>query len=413
MLRSLWQNKGTLLLAFTLALTVWVYAINEDDPVIEQEFPEPVPIQYINLADGLIMSENPASDCTVTIKAPRSVWERLTADDIDILVDLSGRDTGTYRISLGEPQMDIKPAMVTSINPSVINIKIGTLVQKDLPIEVQITGEPAIGYEAGLPSSTPGTVSISGPATLINRVSTISASIDITGERQDFSRRVQLRPLDENGAVVKEVTTEPATALISVDIEQGERYRLVAVIPIITGQPDFGYRITKIDVTPEQIIIYSSDPSVFDTLPGYVETVPIDIASAKEPVEIRASLDLPENTALVGEQNILVQVGIEAIENSMTLTSPIEIQGLADNLYASASPSSVTVFLTGPLTTLEQLTPDDIRVVIDLFEKDAGTYQITPQIIIPPTDVEGSILPAMIEVTITTEPPPTPEPTEP
>ncbi len=185
------------------------------------------------------------------------------------------------------------------------------------------------------------------------------------------------------------------------------------MIPIITGQPDFGFRITKITVIPEQVIIFSSDPAVFDALPGFVETIPIDISGAKEPIEVRASLDLPDRTALVGDQNILVQVTIEAIENSMTITSPVEIQGLADDLYAVASPSSVTIFLTGPITTLEQLKPEDIRVVLDLFDKGVGTHQVTPQIIVPPTNVEASALPAMIEVTITTEPPETQEITQP
>jgi len=413
MLQSLWKNKGTLLLAFTLAFTVWIYATNQADPLLEDEFSSQIPIQYINLADGLILSGNPPSDCTVILKAPQSVWENLNQNDFSIIVDLSGYDTGTYQINLANPQVDIKPALVTELNPAQIDLEIETLLEKTFPIEIQLIGEPAIGYEAEEPTSDPENATIAGPASLISSVSSIQAALDITGERQDVEQTVRLLPLDENGTILDEIIVDPTNTTVSAPIQQGERYRLVAVIPIITGQPAFGFRITKIDVAPEQVIIFSSDPAVFENIPGYVETVPIDIEDAQEAVEIRASLDLPEKTALVGDQNILVQVSIEAIENSMTLTSPIEIQGLADGLYAAASPSSVTVFLTGPLTTLEQLTPDDIRVVIDLFDMDIGTQQVTPQIIVPPTDVEGSILPAVIEVTISTEPPATQEPTTP
>ncbi|MBN1264042.1 MAG: hypothetical protein JXA25_01020 [Anaerolineales bacterium] len=413
MLQSLWENRGTLLLAFTLAITVWVYAINEADPLQQDIFPDQIPIQYINLAEGLILSGDPPSECIVRIKAPQSVWEILTQDDFSIVVDLSGLDTGKYAITLGKPGVDAKPVLVTELMPAQINLEIETLVEKSFPIQIQLNGEPAIGYEANTPTSNPEAVTIVGPASLINSVASIEAVLDITGERMDVEQNVRLLPLDINGTLLEEITIEPTHTTVTAPIQQGERYRLVAVIPIITGQPDFGFRITKINVIPEQVIIFSSDPTVFDTLPGYVETVPIDIADAQEAVEVRASLDLPEKTALVGDQNILVQVSIEAIENSMSLTSPIEIQGLAEGLYATASPSSVSVFLTGPLTTLEQLTPDDIRVVIDLFDKDIGTHQVTPQIIVPPTDVEGSILPAVVEVTISNKPPATPEPTIP
>jgi len=413
MFSSLWKNKGTLLLAFTLAVTVWVYAINEDDPLQEDLFPEPVSIEYINLAEGLILSGSPPAECMIRIRAPQSVWENLTLEDFSITVDLSGLDTGEYDISLGQPGIAVKPVLVTELLPSRISLEIETLIEKTFPVEVHLIGEPAIGYEADTPTSDPATVTISGPASEINRITSIEAELDISGQRQNVEQRVRLRPLDENGSLLEDISIDPALATVTAPIQQGERYRLVAVIPIISGQPDFGFRITKIDVIPEQVIIFSSDPSVFDTIPGYVETEPIDINNAQEAVEIRASLDLPEKIALVGDQNILVQVSIEAIENSMTLTSPIEIQGLAEGLYAIASPSSVTVFLTGPLTTLEQLTPDNIRIVIDLFDKTPGTYQITPQIIVPPTDVEGSILPAVVEVTISSEPLVTPAPAAP
>jgi YbbR domain-containing protein len=413
MLRSLWKNRGTLLLAFTLAFTVWVYAINQDDPLQEDLFPSPIPITYVNLAEGLTLSGNPPSECTVRLRAPRSIWASLTVDDFSIVVDLSGRDTGQYRIALAEPQVKLKPILITELDPAQITFEIETLIQKSLPVEIRISGEPAIGYEAGNPTSDPSEVNISGPASLINRVDSIIAELDITGQRQDYSQRVQLRAIDENGIYLDSITTDPGFVTVSAQIQQGERYRLVAVIPIITGQPDFGFRITKITVIPEQVIIFSSDPAVFDALPGFVETIPIDISGAKELIEVRASLDLPDRTALVGDQNILVQVEIEAIENSMTITSPVEIQGLADDLYAVASPSSVTIFLTGPITTLEQLKPEDIRVVLDLFDKGVGTHQVTPQIIVPPTNVEASALPAMIEVTITSEPPETQEITEP
>jgi len=321
--------------------------------------------------------------------------------------------SGPLSLLLAEPQVKLKPVLITELDPAQITFEIETLVEKSLPVEIRISGEPAIGYESGNPVADPSTVDISGPASLINRVDSIIAEVDITGQRQDYSQRVQLRAIDENGVYLDAIKTDPGFAMVSAQIQQGERYRLVAVIPIINGQPDFGFRITKITVIPEQVIIFSSDPAVFDALPGFVETIPIDINGAKEPIEVRASLDLPDRTALVGDQNILVQVSIEAIENSMTITSPVEIRGLADDLYAVASPSSVTIFLTGPITTLEQLKPEDVRVVVDLFDKGEGTHQVTPQIIVPPTDVEGSALPAMIEVTITSVPPETQDLTEP
>lgn len=403
MLRSVWNNKGTLLLAFILALTIWALAINESDPVIEDYFSAPIRIDYQNLADGLMLVGQPPQECILKIRAPRSVWDALTTDDIQIEVDLAGLDNGSYEITLGQPVITRKPVMVTELSPSKLWLTIEAIETRTLPISIQITGEPALGYEALVPVSDPEQVTLTGPLSVISSISEIQAVVDINGHRQDYSQVISPTPLDQGGYPLSDVSMTPAEIHVTVPIQQGERYRLVAVIPIITGQPKFGYRITKIDVIPEQVIVFSSDPTAFESLQGYVETEPIEITDAVEPVELRASLSLPEGIALVGDQTILIQVGIEAIENSMTLTRPIEIQGLELGLTASTSPSSVTVFLTGPLPTLEGLKPEDVHVVLDLLDLEVGTYQLTPQLIFPPTDVEGTILPAIIEVTITIE----------
>jgi len=50
-------------------------------------------------------------------------------------------------------------------------------------------------------------------------------------------------------------------------------------------------------------------------------------------------------------------------------------------------------------------------VILDLLDLGVGTYQITPQVIVLPTDiVVQTILPDAIEVTITSTPPATPTP---
>ncbi len=103
-----------------------------------------------------------------------------------------------------------------------------------------------------------------------------------------------------------------------------------------------------------------------------------------------------------------MRVSISPIENSITLTQPIEFQGLEEGLFATASPEQVNLILNGPLPTLESLTPDDVRVVADLLGLDVGTHQITPDVIVSSPEVRAqSILPDTIEVTITDVPPPT------
>ncbi len=93
MLRWFWDNKGSLLLSFVLAVTVWVAAVVAQDPTLERAMEEAVPIQYTFPNTGLQVVGNPPTEAHVTIKAPESVWQDISQ------VSFFGR-LGQYRRSL-------------------------------------------------------------------------------------------------------------------------------------------------------------------------------------------------------------------------------------------------------------------------------------------------------------------------
>ena len=68
----------------------------------------------------------------------------------------------------------------------------------------------------------------------------------------------------------------------------------------------------------------------------------------------------------MGNPNIVVQVSISAIEDSITLSRPIRFQGLTPGLTAILSPSSVDIILSGPAPIIWSLRPADVDVFLDL-----------------------------------------------
>ena len=77
MLRWLWGNLGSLLLAFILAFAVWIVAVTNADPTETREL-SPIPIQYSGLRQGLlVVGEPPPIAGNATGRAPLSVWEQI------------------------------------------------------------------------------------------------------------------------------------------------------------------------------------------------------------------------------------------------------------------------------------------------------------------------------------------------
>jgi YbbR domain-containing protein len=411
MLHWLWDNLSTMVLSLILAVAVWVAAVNADDPTEVRPIASAIPIEYTNLPQGLIRVGEAPSEGNVVVRAPRSVWDQLTAQDVHLTVDLSTLSAGPHQLEV-VPSVDVQPAQVASFEPLSVRINLEQSLTREIPITVDVVGEPALGFRALSPSVTPVAATVSGPASSVDQVAGLHVRADIAGQRENFDSKLNVVPIGSDGQQVSGVTIEPDQANVQVSISQRGGFREVAVRVVVEGSVEAGYYLTNVSVTPPIVTVFSSDPSLVESLPGFVETVPLQLTGAKQDIERRLGLNLPQGVSLVGDQDVLVQVSVAAIQESRTITLSVEAQGLGPSLYAQPSPDTIGVIVTGPLTTLETLGPDTLRAVLDLLDLGPGTHQVSPKVIGLPSDVTvQTILPSTIEVVISTSPIPTPSAT--
>jgi YbbR domain-containing protein len=157
------------------------------------------------------------------------------------------------------------------------------------------------------------------------------------------------------------------------------------------------------------VAVFSDDAEALEALPGFVETIPISVEERTTSVDQRVPLNLPEGFSLIGEQSVRVEVAIEPITTTITITRPVEIQSVSLGLYSYVSPEEVDLIVTGPAITLDSLQPEDVRVIIDVLDLRQGTYQLEPEVLVLPDDLTWEPpTPALIEVILTYTPRPTP-----
>jgi YbbR domain-containing protein len=219
--------------------------------------------------------------------------------------------------------------------------------------------------------------------------------------------------VDSDGQVVQGVSFSPESLTVYQTISQAVGYRDVAVkVVLVEGsQPAEGYRVSNISVTPLVVTIQAENPELVNQLPGYVETYPIDISGANDDIEIRVTLNLPEGITLLGDQTVVVQIGIAAYEGSLTVTLPVEADNLVVGLQAAVSPEEVDVILAGPEPILAALLEGDVRAYVDLTDLETGSHQVEVQVEILREELSvESIIPASVEVSISVAPTPTASP---
>lgn len=401
MVRWLLENINSLALAFVLSVAVWVVAITEENPSEVRLFDDPIPIEIVGKRNDMVVVGPITTHATVSLRAPRSVWNTLTSDQVRLIADLSGLEAGAHEVEI-QPEVTVSTARVVAVSPATLVVTLEALRRREVEIRVQVEGAPAVGYQVGEAVVDPAQATLSGPESLVAQVSELVAVANVDGLKDDLDRVIKLQAVNADGEPLgTSVQVTPASVRVVLPIEQQSGYKDVAVKVIWRGQVAAGYRLTDIKVSPPIVTVFSSEPSAVDALPGFVETEPLDLTARQRDIDVCVDLALPAGVSLVSVRCVSVVIGVAAIESSVTVPREVDVRGLGAGLQATASPGTVDVVLTGALPVLEGLTQDDVRVVIDVTGRGPGTYQLTPEVILLPSDVEASlVLPATIEVII-------------
>src|SRR5512140_3670968 len=350
MLSSFGRNIRTFLWALLLALAVWLAAVTAADPDIVRAYPTPVRVEIVGQDPGLVINGSLPKDVTLTLRAPQSVWDQLTArpDTVRAILDLSGLSAGEHKVDI-QIQISPRPVRIVSANPSTVTVSLQPLITRTLPLQSSLSGQPAIGYQAGDLTIDPQQVVLAGPQSTVLQVTRVRVVVNITGIREGLDETVPIQALDTNNVPITDLTIQPDSAHVTLPISRQGGFRDLAVKVIVRGQVANGYRLDSISVTPPVVTVYSSNPDLVNALPGAVETQPLDLQSAKDNVTLRVPLNLPGGVSAVGEQTVTIQAGISPIQSSLTLSGQrVELTGLPEGLDAQVSPATMDVILAGP-----------------------------------------------------------------
>lgn len=392
------------LMALVLAIIVWVSSVTSSDPNEIITYSTSVPITVLGQNPDLVIMKQSNTSLTVTLRAPRSVHEKIARNFrlITAQINLSGLGSGDYSLAPELNTSGFKPVQVIEMNPNRIDISLEKMEQKSLEITINTSGSLPVSYEASEPVLSTNEVQIVGPQSLVKQVASVVGNIDLTNATSSISRNVSLRAIDKRGNPVDGVNISPSTVSAEVAIKQLVGYRNVFIKIVTTGTIAQGYHLTSLVVSPPNVTIYASDPELAANMPAFLDTMPINLTGAYDDFNLNVTLQLQDGIVVVGNPEITVNIGIEAIQSSIQLLAvPVDIINMTNGLKVNLSPETVDLYISGPMNLLDQLVAGDIRVVIDLKDRIPGTYQLTPEITLTDSDLHlDSILPGTIEVVL-------------
>lgn len=404
LLDFLWDNIGTLALAFALAFAVWISAVIAADPNEIRTLPDFTEIEVRNLGEGLVLLDELPPAVSIELGAPSSLWDSLLADPrlVTAYIDLAELTAGEHTLPV-QFDFGVGPTRVLSSEPAEITLTLESRVTEEQTVSLETVGEVALGFEVGSIQLSQDRVTITGPSSLVGQIDHVRAVLGYGDERSDFSATLGLDAVDADGALISGLNLEPAEITVQVFIEQSGGYREVAVAVETLGQPAQGFRVIDITVDPPIVTLFSDDLQLIEALPGFVSTLPLDLSNAQEDIVSRLALNLPDGVSVEGDaQNVEVSIGISPIESSIPISVDAEVIGLATGFSFEVSPESANLILSGPLAVLQSLAPGDVRLIVDASSLEAGSHLVGPTVEILPEGLQVlSITPSSLEIIIT------------
>ena len=396
------EQLNTLILSILLGIIVWVIAINQENPIVQQTYGERLPVTVRGLPGNLMPVQDLSRETVqVVLQAPRESWDNLEPSDFTAYIDLSGLGPGVHDVEVQVDVVDPR-VRVISIQRPALRVQLDQVISKQVPVRVDIVDTTAFGYEWQLPVVQPMTVTVTGPETQVAQVTTTRAEVSLGNAKSQVERNETVTPINAEGQVVPRVTVSPEIVHVVVPVEQWPGRKEVAVRVNLTGQPAAGYRLSSVRVNPSTVVLLGS-ADVLAQVPGFVSTEPVSLTNATGEIQERVQVIIPQGATVLEGTAVDVTASITPIEGGTTVVQQPVVQGLGPGLEANVALETVDVILSGPLPLLEALGPDDVFVILDLTGLLAGNHIVTPRVVVPTGIRAEGVLPQTVEVIITSK----------
>jgi YbbR domain-containing protein len=394
---SLRANLGLGLLSVALAVSLWAFVTEEENPTRTDFFSGAVPVETVNLPEGLAVASLSEEAVSVRVSAPDSVWPDLTVSDFRAVADLSTakarENTVTLRFQSKRRQVE-----VVEVDPRQITVTLEPVTTKVVPVTVKIIGAPPLGYSTAPGRTTPDQVEVTGAESLVGLVEEAVADVNVQGVRVPLEQVFTVVPRDGRGGDIEGVTLNPPTVQVILPIVQRDITQVYAVTPQLAGTPSDGFNVTSVSVQPPFAVITGAIEGLQSLTT--VATDEVDIDGATSDVVRAAKLRLPTGLAVSGSDTVTVRVSISPARGEITLGLTPNVENLEPGLRAEVAATLVEVRVAGEIPVLRSLSPSSLVAVVDASGLGAGQHDLPVQVTAPPGVQVVGVEPSTVPVTL-------------
>lgn len=394
--KLLGENLPWKIASFVLAMILWLFVINTQNPTQPQEIRN-VPITIKGLeeleAKGYVLKNKEAirtQNFRVVIKGPRLEVDRIYNDPSLItatlnlnqyMADLSQdsiQQIANYTVDIA---LDNNSISITDKKPEISVVILEKEALTTRTIDYSIPDSITANYKLlGEPIITPTTVELTGAKSDIEKVDRVSINIEEGNFSEDvLVQRLNIHVYDVDGNELEGIIKSPQTAQVRLLIGKAKTVPLKITT---VGEVQEGYIATNISVIPTNVTIVGKAEVVNEI--SEIEVEPIDLSSITETTALSKKINLPAGVTVSGADEVVVTVEIDK-ENTYIYTIPvsqliIEPVGLGEGLSYQILTEEIQVSVAATADTLLSYSANQIAKILqtnlDLTGYTEGEYTL-------------------------------------
>lgn len=421
--RSFLANNTSLkLISLLFAIILWGFVTNSTNPERTKNIENvPIVVQGIEALEdkGFIIRDDltkilPTVDIKVNVK--NSDYRLVNKNVVLATIDVSEISMdGTNSVTVVPNFSNLVDVSLESIEPHSITLTVDKIINKEVPVVINKTGELKEGLISVAPQY-PQTLSLTGSSYYLDRIENAVVDIDLSTLNDGAKISTICRYEDKDEKIIN---FEGKKVDVDMDVQTKKEVSIIATDSIINKDKlADGYQFAS--VSTGKIIICGHN----EVLNGIDElkTENIDLAGKDSTfTSTPVSLILPEGiTVLAGQDAPQAKIEIKEQTQTINVTRFITVTGLNANLGASITSGDqtvqvssdgtaqikATVSVTGAKLTLDNLKETDVIVRLSLLDKGVGTYDLSPVVALNPALVNNLtaqlVSPTQVSVSINT-----------
>ena len=376
------------LLSVAIAFGLWLYVIVFVSPESTETF-RGVEVSLINedaLYDKrLMVLGDELSTVTLHLEGNRSDLNKLALGTISVTADVSrlntvGEDQQVYCKVTGIPDN-----VSWSLEPSSIKVNVVERSSKDIPVEVEYVGKVPEGFLTDKENLVllVDTIPIDGPSFVVDQIAKAVVTVDLEGMRESIVNQSYVYTLcDEKGEPVDVSYLDPPEIKqvnLSLTIQRVKEIQFsVKVIP--GGGATEENTVITLSHTSIQV---SGSEQLLEELGDTIHLGELRLAEITNSSQKEFTFSLPKGVTNLTMVNNRVSASIrfEGLKTKTLRATNIQARNVPAGLIAEIKATELFVNIRGPEESVSMLTEENMIVVVDFSNAEAGTTGSYPVLI--------------------------------